>query len=567
VPIPESTFLSETLIFSMSLTLPTNASFKLTRRHLFRAALAGLIIHPQAEAVTPLDSSLHVIVIGAGISGLAAARQLRNAGLRVTVLEARDRIGGRVSTIRQAAFANVPFEAGAQFIHGRQHASGELNPIWNLAVTQNWPRVAFGADPAETRRTGRVVGNDTSIYTAFTDFEDWMIDTKKPSLSSGQTSYSIGQAVSDWISDQGLTTQQQSDLRAICQADIEEDQGAALSEISLLGFDEDLGYDVGGDQILTGGYDTLAQHLLTSPTGLDVRLSHQVQTVDTRTRQCRVTTNMGVFEGDYVLCTLPLGVLQAGNVSFLPAFSTAKQTAISRMGMGTLDKVTMRFNRRFWPTATNWFLNLKSSAPWAGSFTSAEWQTGANLLIWWYQGPEARTRQTTMTDPQLRDAALAEVAAAFPSANTNTLQAYHVTRWHTDPFSRGTYSFPKVGAAVSDFDALATREGARLYFAGEATHNQYWGTVHGAYLSGQREAASILTAARKESTRLRIRQNGTSTLLEWDSETRHTYQLQSSTNLSTWSNEGSVINGNGTTNQLVVTLPPPKKFWRLVVGP
>jgi monoamine oxidase len=276
---------------------------------------------------------------------------------------------------------------------------------------------------------------------------------------------------------------------------------------------------------------------------------------------------MGVFEGDYVLCTLPLGVLQAGNVSFLPAFSTAKQTAISRMGMGTLDKVTMRFNRRFWPTATNWFLNLKSSAPWAGSFTSAEWQTGANLLTWWHQGPEARTRETTMTDPQLRDAALAEVAAAFPSANTSTLQAYHVTRWHTDPFSRGAYSFPKAGAAVSDFKALATREGARLYFAGEATHNQYWGTVHGAYLSGQREAASILTAARKDSTRLRIRKNGTSTLLEWDSETSHTYQLQSSTNLSTWGNEGSVINGNGTTNQLVVTLPPPKKFWRLAVGP
>jgi monoamine oxidase len=208
-----------------------------------------------------------------------------------------------------------------------------------------------------------------------------------------------------------------------------------------------------------------------------------------------VTTTKGeAYQAEHVLCTLPLGVLQAQSARFSPALPEAKIQAIARMGMGFLSKIFLEFPTRFWPEDINWFLSLKAAAPWGMTFSSlSRVIPNRHILLMWQSGSVARDREA-LSDEALVKIAMAELRAATGQAVPSPLKS-RITRWGTDPFCRGAYFFPKVNSPMTDVAELAKPVGNRLFFAGEATNRGLFGTVPGAILSGRREAERILKVA------------------------------------------------------------------------
>src|SRR5262249_34922011 len=141
-------------------------------RRAFLGSLAATALAWPLSGRAAVPPGVRVIVIGAGVAGLAAARALHEAGAKVTVLEARDRIGGRIHTDRSTF--GVPVELGAQYIQGTRRRDGTLNPVWKMAGDNGWKSVPYSADAAEAVRDGQSVGTDRldKLLDAFEAFVD-----------------------------------------------------------------------------------------------------------------------------------------------------------------------------------------------------------------------------------------------------------------------------------------------------------------------------------------------------------------------------------------------------------
>jgi monoamine oxidase len=185
-------------------------------------------------------------------------------------------------------------------------------------------------------------------------------------------------------------------------------------------------------------------------------------------------------------------VLKTGRVQFLPALPAAKRTAISKLGMGVLNKCVLRFNRAFWPGQYDW-LGFIPGANAKGQW--AEWISllrplGQPVLVGFNAADFGRQIEA-WTDRQIVASAMLTLRQIYGSQIPDPV-AYQITRWVSDPFSAGAYSYVPVGATSRTRDALAASVGGQLFFAGEATHRQYPATVHGAYLSGLRAAQEVI---------------------------------------------------------------------------
>lgn len=455
-----------------------------------RRIFAGAFAMSALSAKGAVKPGTRVLVIGAGVAGLKAAQDLVAAGCKVTVLEGRSRIGGRVHTDRTRF--GVPVELGAQFIHGRSKSNGEQNPIWTIAQLVKWATVPFRADTGETYRNGVALTatQDSAFNNLGEAFLDWVIGVQK-NLIGGNLNYSLENALADYAAANRLTSQQIVDLRAYLAAEVEGDLAADTNQISVQTIDEDDEYSVGGDQLIVGGYDQLPALL---SLGLDIRINCTVRSVAHTTKPIRVSTSQGDFLAEHVLVTVPLGVLKRNSITFNPVLPTAKRTAISRMGVGAFNKVILKFPTRFWPRG-NWFINIENSDPFGVAFSSLE--TGAprsNILTGWQFGQLAILRES-MTDANLIAVVMSELKRTFKGVSIPNPTATAITRWGSDPFSMGAYSFPGIGSPRTDIVALAAPVGTSLYFAGEATNADYPSTVHGAFLSGMREARNIIAAA------------------------------------------------------------------------
>lgn len=459
-----------------------------------------------------LKTKKRVLVIGAGVSGLAAATTLHSAGFDVTVIEGRDRIGGRIHT--DHTLFGCPIEIGAQFIHGLHKDDGDLNPIYSLLLTQKWKFIPYFADSAQYQQNGKRV-DDTYILSIFDQFYDFVTNSIKPSLTD--VNYSMTSALQAFKEDQGLSETQYKLLLSIVASDIEGEFGGNIYETSMMGYDEE-GWFEGGDHIMTGGYDQLPNYLASTLPQHAVRLSEKVvsihyggvssptSTTDTfpssccDSSPCLVTTASGrSFSADYVISTLPLGVLQSHTVAFSPELPLQKQTVIERMGNGLLDKIIMKFPKKFWTTGANW---IKIPFPAQSDFSFTDMEAiipGQNVLVLWHWGEEARKHEQMSDAMLLEQLAMPALRQTF-GANVVEPSAMFATRWHMDPFARGGYSFIKTGSSKLDIIELARPVANRLFFAGEATEIAFWQTVHGAYMSGVREAKNIMRLSGKFSS-------------------------------------------------------------------
>ena len=192
--------------------------------------------------------------------------------------------------------------------------------------------------------------------------------------------------------------------------------------------------------------------------------------------------------------TIPLGVLKAKSVKFTPALPTDKTDAIGRLQMGSLNKVVLFFDRAFWPTDIQYLGYASPDRSKFPLFFNYRLMSEANVLVAYCTG-NAGAALESHSDVKIENDIMDVLRIMFPIKAISPIKTI-VTRWTNDHFSRGSTSYVPVGASDSDFGLLAQPVGGHLFFAGEHTSAEYRGTVHGAYLSGIREADRIHEAAK-----------------------------------------------------------------------
>ncbi len=419
-----------------------------------------------------------VVVIGAGAAGLGAARLLKAQGYDVLLLEARDRIGGRVWTAQP--WNELPLDLGASWIHGT-----EGNPVAELA-----------------RQSG--------IATANTDYNElWLYDSQGELLEEAdqialdelldevlaevralaeesESELNLQQLVEQVLTDYELSASERQALNYALNTGIEHEFAADLSELSGWYWDEGR-QKRGADVLFPGGYDQIITALAD---GLNIRLGQVVRQISHDASGVRVSSTGGVVLAERAVITLPLGVLKRGTVTFSPALPPRKQAAIQNLGMGLLNKVFLRFPRVFWPEESHLLGYIAANKGEWGEWLNIFHYTGAPVLLGFNAGSYARQLET-LSDEAIVAAAMQPLRAMF-GARTPDPEAWAISRWAADPFAGGAYSYLPFGASDADYAALAAPVDDRLFFAGEATSRAYAATVHGALLSGEAAARRII---------------------------------------------------------------------------
>ena len=311
------------------------------RRRFLKAVLGAsgaLALTPLGRARAQALADIHVVVVGAGIAGLGAARSLADQGAKVIVLEAKPHIGGRLLTDYSLG---APFEVGAGWIHG----PGGGNPVAALAsdidaktfVTEDDSLIVYDA-------TGKKASPD-AIEKLDRDIST-LLDRLDEELENSNTS-SLRDAIKQ-LSPKSLNDPLM--LWALT-AFIEFSTGGPIEKLSATGFDDDDQYP-DDDVILTVGYDRILKPL---SGGLDIRLSTRVSQVSYNGDGVSVGTDNGSVEADYCVCNLPLGVLKAGSVSFSPPLPSNHAKRIAAIPMGNVTKIALMFEQAFWPVDTQYF--------------------------------------------------------------------------------------------------------------------------------------------------------------------------------------------------------------------
>ena len=433
---------------------------------------------------------MKIIVIGAGFSGIAAARTLQDAGQDVIVLEGRDRIGGRTHT---DSTLGPDIDLGGSWIHG-PHG----NPLVPIAVeagaTWKWTDfknilgnsvMAFDAD-------GTLI--DTAEYTQGINNYDGAFAMLYGSILGEKPDGSI-ESIAD-LYNSGLIDQPadapfgtKKGYHYTSQIRFQYENAAGLEESAF-----NVGSYIklpGGDNLLCGGGLRKLLHHLAQ--GVDIRLNTAVHEIKYTGDSISVCTNQGDFSADRCVVSVPLGVLQAGNIQFSPELPAEKAAAIGRIGMGNYEKIALKFPHIFWPTEPH-RLNYISdhNPPLYNAWLNFAHFTGDPILVCYHGGPMAEyTNQ--MDDEDLISGCVETLKKMFGSDVPDPV-SYLRTSWSSSEFSQGSYSFTKVGQQAGDREELARSVNGKLFFAGEATHPNFYGTVHGAYESGVSAAKELLAS-------------------------------------------------------------------------
>lgn len=294
-------------------------------------------------------------------------------------------------------------------------------------------------------------------------------------------------------------------------ANLEYSNAITCNRLSLGGWDLDAGNEWEGKHTMVmGGYQQVPRGLLNCPQPLNVRKRSNVKRImyspDKATSPSKIECEDGeIIEADYIVSTVPLGVLKQGHIQFEPALPEWKTGAIQRIGFGVLNKVVLSYKEPFWDQSRDIFgtlrnpthrfsLEQKDYFSHRGRFF--QWfncskTSGLPTLIALMAGDAAFHTERT-SDEELIEEATKVLKSVFGNAVPNPVEAI-VTRWQQDPFARGSYSYTGPNFKPDDYDHMARSVG-NLFFGGEHTCGTHPATVHGAYISGLRAASEVLDA-------------------------------------------------------------------------
>jgi monoamine oxidase len=423
---------------------------------------------------TPLP--LQVLVLGAGMAGLGAAQRLHSAGAGVTVIEARDRIGGR--TFTSNLWPDLPVDMGASWIHGTIG-----NPITALAGATGaaWTATSYLRSIAfdETGRSfdfpGAAARAAELVEAARFRSEDLNHDVSLQAAIEAAPEWGALSPSDRWV------------LRLAINTRIEHEYSGDWNRLSAWHFDD--GKDFPGEEaVFDQGYGPLVAHLAH---GLDIHFGEVVVAIAPTTTGVEVTTTRGSHFANRVIVTLPLGVLKSGTVRFAEPLKRNRQRAIDGLEMGLLNKCWLRFDRTFWPEDVDWIDYLGPVEGLWADWMSGVPSTGRPLLVGF--NAAAAADQLEALDDRATTASAMVVLRSMFGAGIPAPVGSQITRWRQDPFARGSYSFNAVGTSAKDRRALFGPDWeGRLQFAGEATSQKHPGTAHGALLTGVAAAIAVL---------------------------------------------------------------------------
>jgi monoamine oxidase len=413
---------------------------------------------PTAGAIIP---AVDVVVIGTGVAGLTCARRLAQSGVTVLALEARDRVGGRVWTLRSPGLP--PVELGAQVVHGHAAATWEVIN-------------ASGVDAGRVDHSGDLVVRVHDQTFSLAQL------AKAGFQPPWQVEESIAQSnVADESAARALESFDVTGVsRALASSWLEQVWAADPAELSVAGIRriKDAWAAGAGEFVIADGYDRIPEHLAA---GLDIRLKAPVDVVSWRSGGVRLTAGGDRWSASSAVVAVPPTVVADGGLRFDPALPPAKATAATAIGAG--DAITVVFQ-------------LSAPAPYAvwGFAVDALagfWRVdaGSYVVRGWMKGRAARQARPLLTNAR---ALVDRAAGVFPWLRETRVEDVYVADWGADPWALEGFSFPRVGA-LDESARWAAPVDRTLFFAGDATcGDRHPATVHGAIESGERAAAEVL---------------------------------------------------------------------------
>ncbi|KAL7135350.1 hypothetical protein ABFS83_11G088700 [Erythranthe nasuta] len=428
----------------------------------------------------PHNALPSVIVIGGGISGIAAARMLQNASFKVIVLESQDRIGGRIHT--DYSFG-CPVDMGASWLHGVCNENPLSHVIRRLGLTLY-----------------RTSGDDSILYDH--DLESYALFDINGHQVPKKMVIEVGVAFQKILDETDKVRDEQTDDISVKEAisivldrypDLRQEGvacevlqwyicrmeawfAADADMISLKAWDQERVLS-GGHGLMVQGYDPVIKALSRD---IDIRLNHRVVKIVNGYKKVIVTLEDGRnFVADAAIVTVPLGILKSNLIEFEPKLPEWKQSAISDLGVGNENKIALKFDNVFWPNVEYLGVVAKTSYS-CGYFLNLHKATGNPVLVYMAAGALADDLEK-LSDEAAVGFVMSQLKQMFPDA-TNPVQ-YLVSHWGTDPNILGCYSYDAVGNTEDIYDRLRAPVG-NLFFGGEAVSVDHQGSVHGAYSAG-----------------------------------------------------------------------------------
>ncbi len=462
------------------------------REFIVKAALASmaLAVLPHCKKSQPVENEKKkYIVVGAGIAGLAAAAKLKRAGNEVTVIEASGRYGGRILTVDMNGYKA---DFGASWIHGIKG-----NPLYRLSnenaiqtkATHYEPSYWFDVDGSE-------ITDDEwqQAEQLLTQLVDLAYDNKDISLEE------LLALMNDDMA--GLSEKMQRIFFGAVRSEIEIPYAVDAPDIAagvLTTNDSFPGDDVifpGGmsqlTEILAGDLDIVYNTFVTKISYAEEKVyvyTTGTDSIDPK-RSCKachsgnqaeMLESMNVFSADKVIVALPLGMLKNSIVAFDPPLPQEKQNAVDSLGIGTMNKVFLRFEECFWDEDAYFLQYLKEDSSKIIEFFSPVPTGSPNVLVAVLAGHHARSIEK-MGDDEVLEIVMSDLKNMYGENIPQPVEMKKTT-WHTNKFSLGSYPHLKPGADLSACDVMATPLNNKLFFAGDACSSKYMATAHGAYLS------------------------------------------------------------------------------------
>ncbi len=428
-----------------------------------------------------------MLIIGAGLSGLEAARLLRQNKIETIVIEGRDRIGGRVWSVKSKN--DYVFDLGASWIHGINGSiSGGLftNPLWDLVQQAKiHTRGTLQTDLRIFYPTNKTNFNVNNLYGEYLTF---VRDETKVSAANKTLQYYADL----FVNYKNFTEQEQEAFYSYLHFAIESYEGAELNMIGAKGFYDITSIHYGEEHVFHDtGYVTLIDYL--AKDAGDIRLKQIVTKISYGAQFAEVqTTNGQIYRANFVLLTVPLGVLKARQIEFSPPLPEWKQNVIDRLGFGILDKAVLVWDNAWWNSTDYYFLRVSSKSTEFGYWVNANKWKDKPALICYFVGKEAYRLETNFSKAQVIEQVRQTLQTMFPDRIVPAPIDSYMTYGKLDPFSNGSYSYVSADQRHEDPSYLAQPLENQLLFAGEATSTDSYGYAHGALMSARREVTRLL---------------------------------------------------------------------------